>query len=112
MLRSHNKEVTIKYVGTVWWYRTGTMLYRTDIKTYCLCSHHYKAVGFFIRKIKGNNMICVSVYNSKTDVFSDEICACSVDFYFESIEEMNDLLDICLSQGKSVVISIDNKKSE
>ena len=57
-------------------------------------------------------MICVSVYNSKTDVFSDEICACSVDFYFESIEEMNDLLDICLSQGKSVVISIDNKKSE
>lgn len=54
-------------------------------------------------------MICASVYNSQNDISSDDAYISPVIFHFESIEELNDLLDICLLQGKCVVVSTINK---
>lgn len=54
-------------------------------------------------------MICVSVYNNTADLSSEDYYIPSIDFHFDSIEELEDLLDICLAQGKCVVISLEKK---
>lgn len=57
-----------KLVGTVWWYRTvDVILYRTGIKTYRLCSHHYTGGRIFIRSftMANNRPIYFKLYKKK-----------------------------------------------
>lgn len=56
---------------------------------------------FFIEK--ENFMVCISVYENMEDLLNPPYTG--VDFYFNNLSEAKDLLELCISQHKIILIS-------
>lgn len=57
-------------------------------------------------------MILVIVYNSREDATTGDVYTPSLDFYFESLKAATEFIDCCLAQGKSVILSLEENRTE